>query len=80
VPCEVTTYCFYPGRVKDYLVANAIFRMGGAAMLMTNKPQLYSRCKYELQHSVRVHTGQDDTSYGCGRAREGLEAGWARGG
>ena len=59
----MTTYCFYPGRHKDFLVANAIFRMGGAAMLMTNKPQLYSRCKYELQHSERVHTGQDDTSY-----------------
>jgi len=63
VPCEVTTYCFYPGRQKDFLVANAIFRMGGAAMLMTNKPSLYSRCKYELQHVERVHTGQDDTSY-----------------
>jgi hypothetical protein len=63
VPTEVTTYCFYPGTHKDFLVANAIFRMGGAAMLMTNKPSLYSRCKYELQHADRVHTGQDDTSY-----------------
>jgi 3-ketoacyl-CoA synthase len=63
VPTEVTTYCFYPGTHKDFLVANAIFRMGGAAMLMTNKPALYSRCKYELQHADRVHTGQDDASY-----------------
>jgi len=61
----VTTYCFYPGRHKDFLVANAIFRMGGAAMLMTNKPSLYSRCKYELLHADRVHTGQDDTAYKC---------------
>ncbi|KAI8470967.1 MAG: FAE1/Type III polyketide synthase-like protein-domain-containing protein [Monoraphidium minutum] len=65
VPAEITTYCFYPGRHKDFLVANAIFRMGGAAMLMTNKPSLYSRCKYELQYAERVHTGQDDTSYKC---------------
>lgn len=63
VPAEITTYCFYPGTHKDFLVSNAIFRMGGAACLMTNKPELYSRCKYELQHSVRVHTGQDDTSF-----------------
>ncbi|KIY93827.1 3-ketoacyl-CoA synthase 5 [Monoraphidium neglectum] len=65
VPAEITTYCFYPGRHKDFLVANAIFRMGGAAMLMTNKPSLYSRCKYELQYAERVHTGQDDASFKC---------------
>ena len=64
-PAEITTYCFYPGKHKDFLVSNAIFRMGGAAMLMTNKPELYGRCKYELQHAERVHTGQDDTSYNC---------------
>jgi hypothetical protein len=44
-------------------VSNSIFRAGGAAMLMTNKPSLYSRCKYELHSSTRVHTGQDDTAY-----------------
>lgn len=27
VPCEVTTYCFYPGKQKDFLVSNALFRM-----------------------------------------------------
>jgi hypothetical protein len=66
VPAEITTYCFYPGKVKDYLVANAIFRMGGAAVLMTNKPSLVKRCKYQLTHAVRVHTGQDDAAYRCG--------------
>jgi hypothetical protein len=65
VPAEITTYCFYPGKVKDYLVANAIFRMGGAAVLMTNKPSLVKRCKYQLTHAVRVHTGQDDAAYRC---------------
>ena len=57
------SYCYYPGRNKDFLVSNAIFRAGGAAMLMTNKRSLYSRCKYELHSSTRVHTGQDDTAY-----------------
>ncbi|GBF90650.1 hypothetical protein Rsub_03222 [Raphidocelis subcapitata] len=65
VPCEVTTYCYYPGTNKDFVVSNAIFRSGGAAMLMTNKPSLYSRCKYELHSSTRVHTGQDDSAYKC---------------
>lgn len=65
VPSEITTYCFYPGRVKDYLVANAIFRMGGAGMVATNKASLAKHAKYQLDHSVRVHTGQDDESYNC---------------
>jgi 3-ketoacyl-CoA synthase len=24
VPAEITTYCFYPGRVKDYLVSAGV--------------------------------------------------------
>lgn len=63
VPAEITTYCFYPGKVKDYLVANAIFRMGGAGVMMTNKPALIRQSKYQLMHSVRIHTGQDDAAY-----------------
>ena len=46
-------------------MANAIFRMGGAAMIAHNKPSLVKRSKYQLMHSVRVHTGQDDTAYNC---------------
>jgi FAE1/Type III polyketide synthase-like protein len=46
-------------------VANAIFRMGGAAVLMTNKPSMAKHSKYQLDHCVRVHTGQDDTAYRC---------------
>lgn len=37
--------------------------MGGAAALFTNKPSLASRAKYELLHTVRVHTGADDSAY-----------------
>jgi hypothetical protein len=70
VPAEITTYCFYPGRIKDFLVANAIFRMGGAAVLMTNKPSLMKTSKYQLSHCVRIHTGQDDSAYRC------VGAGW----
>jgi hypothetical protein len=77
VPCEVTTYCYYPGYNKDYLVSNAIFRSGGAAMIMTNKPELVPRCKYLLHSATRVHTGQDDAAYKCAA---GLAAGGARDG
>jgi hypothetical protein len=37
VPAEITTYAFYPGRHKQYMVANCIFRMGGAAIMLSNK-------------------------------------------
>ena len=63
VPSEITTYCFYPGLQKDYMVANAIFRMGGAAIMMTNKPAARRTAKYQLTHNVRMHTGQDDGAY-----------------
>ncbi|KAJ9525632.1 FAE1/Type III polyketide synthase-like protein-domain-containing protein [Haematococcus lacustris] len=65
VPAEITTYCFYPGKEKSRMVANVIFRMGGAAIALTNKPSLRSRAKYELVAASRVHTGADDDAYGC---------------
>lgn len=45
------------------MVANVIFRMGGAAIAFTNKPSLRGRAKYVLNKAVRVHTGADDASY-----------------
>ena len=63
VPAEITTYAFYPGKHKSFMVANAIFRMGGAAVVLSNKASWASKAKYQLTHTVRVHTGQDDDSY-----------------
>jgi|APGre2960657404_1045060.scaffolds.fasta_scaffold77728_2 hypothetical protein len=41
--------------------------MGGAAVLLSNKPswRRAGRAKYQLAHTVRVHTGAGDASYGC---------------
>lgn len=63
VPAEITTYAFYPGNHKQYMVANCIFRMGGAAVCLSNKPSYRHTAKYQLTHNVRVHTGQSDESY-----------------
>jgi 3-ketoacyl-CoA synthase len=70
VPAEITTYAFYPGRHKHYMVANCIFRMGGAAIALTNKASAARSAKYQLQLNCRVHTGQDDDSYRCGSSPE----------
>ncbi|KAI4375543.1 hypothetical protein MLD38_013400 [Melastoma candidum] len=54
----------YLGKAKSMLLANTLFRMGGAAILLSNRKQDRQRAKYRLQHVVRVHTGWDDTAYG----------------
>lgn len=65
VPAEITTYCFYPGADNTFMVANCIFRMGGAAALFSNESSRRSSAKYQLLHAERVHTGQDAASYSC---------------
>ena len=53
----------YKGNERSMLIPNTLFRMGGAAMLLTNKWSERRRAKYELLHCVRVHLGADDTGY-----------------
>ncbi|KAF5830397.1 FAE1/Type III polyketide synthase-like protein-domain-containing protein [Dunaliella salina] len=65
VPAEITSACYYPGHEKNRMVANCIFRMGGAAIMLTNKASLRSRAKYELVAASRIHLGADDEAYGC---------------
>ena len=47
------------------LIPNTLFRMGGAAMVLTNRLGERARAKYELTHVVRVHLGADDTAFEC---------------
>ncbi|KAJ6309122.1 hypothetical protein OIU76_018668 [Salix suchowensis] len=54
----------YHGKAKSMLVTNTIFRMGGAAILLSNKKHDEQRSKYKLLHLVRTHMGSDDRSYG----------------
>eukprot|EP00198_Chlamydomonas_reinhardtii_P011489 XP_001700826.1 predicted protein [Chlamydomonas reinhardtii] len=54
---ETTTPAYYRGnerhvRLRHRLVTNLLFRMGGAAVCLTNKPGLRARAKYELLHRV----------------------------
>lgn len=60
---ENITQNWYYGNDKSMLIPNTLFRMGGAAIVLTNKPTEAYRAKYRLQHIVRVHLGADDTAY-----------------
>ncbi|KAH6756606.1 hypothetical protein C2S51_038905 [Perilla frutescens var. frutescens] len=65
VSTENITLNWYFGNDRSMLLCNCIFRMGGAAVLLSNKGRDRGRSKYELIHTVRTHKGADDNSYNC---------------
>ncbi|XP_058770712.1 3-ketoacyl-CoA synthase 11-like [Vicia villosa] len=65
VSMENITLNWYFGNNRSMLVSNCLFRMGGSAVLLSNKPSDSKRAKYQLIHTVRTHKGADDKSYGC---------------
>ncbi|OMP01546.1 hypothetical protein COLO4_11790 [Corchorus olitorius] len=60
---EATGPSVYEGKNKSMLVTNTLFRMGGVAILLSNRKQDRNKAKYKLQHIVRTHMGFDDQSY-----------------
>lgn len=65
VSTENMTLNAYYGNYRPMLLTNSLFRMGSAAVLLSNRPTDVRFSKYELMHSVRTHTGVDDRSYKC---------------
>ncbi|WCJ22492.1 3-ketoacyl-CoA synthase 1 [Euphorbia peplus] len=73
VSTENITQNWYFGKEKSMLLPNCIFRMGGAAVLLSNKAKDKRRSKYQLVHTVRTHKGADDKHYNCVYQREDNE-------
>ena len=66
VSMENITLNWYWGNDISKLVSNCIFRMGGAAVLLSNKRSMRDVSKYELVHTVRTHKGgSDDKAFRC---------------
>lgn len=65
VSMENITLNWYWGNDRSKLVSNCIFRMGGAAILLSNKRSMAKSSKYKLVHSVRTHKGADDKAFSC---------------
>ncbi|KAK3148302.1 hypothetical protein QOZ80_3BG0293330 [Eleusine coracana subsp. coracana] len=65
VSTENITLNAYLGNHRPMLVTNTLFRMGGAAVLLSNRRSDRRRAKYQLVHTVRTHRGASDQSYGC---------------
>lgn len=73
VSTEIITQSWYLGNDRSMLLPNCIFRMGGAAVLLSNKPTSRTRSKYRLVHTVRTHTGANDKNFNCVYQREDNE-------
>ncbi|KAG8661187.1 3-ketoacyl-CoA synthase 11 [Manihot esculenta] len=63
VSTENVTSSWYAGNERMMLVTNSLFRVGGAAILLSNLPSDRRHSKYRLMYSVRTHNGADDKSY-----------------
>ncbi|CAI8619683.1 unnamed protein product [Vicia faba] len=65
VSMENITLNWYAGNDRSKLVSNCLFRMGGAAILLSNKTSDRRRSKYRLVHTVRTNKGADDKCFSC---------------
>ncbi|CAL8469239.1 g8780 [Coccomyxa elongata] len=65
VSTENITQNWYFGNDRAMLIPNCLFRVGAAAVLLSNRRGDRRRAKYELAHVVRTHMGASDASYGC---------------
>ncbi|KAL4286106.1 hypothetical protein AHAS_Ahas19G0053000 [Arachis hypogaea] len=65
VNTENITQNWYFGNKKSMLIPNCFFRVGGSAVLLSNKGSVKRRAKYKLVHVVRTHKGADDKAFRC---------------
>ncbi|KAK4576102.1 hypothetical protein RGQ29_026882 [Quercus rubra] len=65
VSMESLTLAGYDGNVRSMLIPNCLFRMGSAAILLTNRSSDRHCSKYQLVHALRTHKGADDRGYNC---------------
>lgn len=65
VSMENITQNWYFGNRKSMLIPNCLFRVGGAAILLSNKGSDRRRAKYQLMHTVRTHKGADKKAFRC---------------
>ncbi|CAI9771067.1 unnamed protein product [Fraxinus pennsylvanica] len=65
VSSEILSQNWYTGKDRSMLLTNCLFRMGGAAILMSSRDRDRKKSKYVLQNLVRTNRAEDDQSYAC---------------
>ncbi|KAF5185373.1 3-ketoacyl-CoA synthase [Thalictrum thalictroides] len=56
---------WYTGNDKSMMLTNLLFRSGGCAILLTNRPNLKHKAMFRVKHLVRTHHGAHDDDYQC---------------
>jgi 3-ketoacyl-CoA synthase len=70
VSTETITPNYYLGTERAMLLPNCLFRIGGAAALLSSSP---AKARFRLKHVVRTLTGAKDNSYRCVYQEEDAE-------
>ena len=73
VSMESMTLNWYSGNNRSMLITNCLFRMGAAAILLSNQSSDRHHSKYQLIHTVRTHKGADDQCYNCVIQKEDMD-------
>ncbi|KAL0317682.1 UNVERIFIED_CONTAM: 3-ketoacyl-CoA synthase 5 [Sesamum angustifolium] len=60
---EILSTGWYPGKEQPMMVLNCLFRMGAAAILVTNKREAKKKAKYKLLYTLRSQRAFDDKGY-----------------
>lgn len=60
---EILSTGWYRGKDQRKLLLNCMFRMGSAAVLLTNRREWRQRSKYKLVHLFRTHHANKDGAY-----------------
>ncbi|WJX74357.1 3-ketoacyl-CoA synthase 3 [Trifolium repens] len=61
---------WYSGNNRSMILANCLFRIGGCAILLTNKRSLKHKAILKLKHLVRTHHGARDDAHNCCSQKE----------
>ncbi|XVF12394.1 hypothetical protein REPUB_Repub08aG0114100 [Reevesia pubescens] len=60
---EILSAGWYSGHERSMLLLNCLFRMGSAAVLLTNKKEASKSSKYRLLSTLRTQTAFEDKAY-----------------
>ncbi|XP_073310745.1 3-ketoacyl-CoA synthase 12-like [Primulina huaijiensis] len=63
VTSETLSLGWYNGNNRSMILANCLFRIGGCAMILTNKTSYKHKAMLKLKFLVRTHHGAKDESY-----------------